>query len=143
MLSTSSNRNLVDDSRHPRSFLAQQLNNPPKLMQHFCAGYLDEYWSGGCRTCRTCRTCSYGPGQTASALAACRVVRVLITNLAEILNSKSTTRDMTSTQRRSLEPLLPALLRLFLQQGANPRSQSDVQDTQQMEPETHTCLSSV
>ena len=39
--------------------LEQQLNNPPKLIRHFCVGWLAEYWSGGRRTCRTC---SYGPG---------------------------------------------------------------------------------
>ena len=66
-----------------------------------------------------------------------------MTNLAEILNSRSAARDRTSTRRRSVELVLPALLRLFLQQGANPMSQSDVQDTLQMELETHTCFSSV
>ena len=48
------------------------------------------------------------------ALAACRVVRVPMKNLAEILNSRSAVQDKTSTQRCSLELVLPALLRLFL-----------------------------
>ena len=44
------------------------------------------------------------------ALAACRVVRVPMTNLEEILNSRSAARDRTSTWRRSVELVLPALL---------------------------------
>ena len=42
-------------------FLEKELNNPPKLIQYFCAGWLGmaEYWSGGCWTCRTS---SYSPG---------------------------------------------------------------------------------
>ena len=76
------------------------------------------------------------------ALAVCRAVRVLMTNLAEILNSRSAARDRTSTWRHSVELVLPALLRHFLQPGVNLLSESDVPDTQQMEPE-HTFLSSV
>ena len=56
VLSSSPNRNLVDDSCHPRSLSVATFRatiEPPAEV--FCAGY---NWSGGRRTCWTC---SYGP----------------------------------------------------------------------------------
>ena len=42
---------IIAVSKIPASI--QELNKPLKLIQHFCIGWLAEYWSGSCWTCQT------------------------------------------------------------------------------------------